>query len=189
VPAARQARSLGFNNIEVYTNGLALKGQLFRDLADLDVTFAFSVYGQDPLVHDAVTRVPGSHRRTLEAIERSTAADLNVRVGIIDTGKTGFNLEATREIVVGLGVSPGSIGADVQREVGRGVFQQPATSDNRENTGKPQPPALSPRDLVESFAGAAAVAYNGEVYPCIFSRDLAAGGQPPQYRRHHRHCR
>ena len=173
VPAARHARDIGIMSVEVYTNGLALKGRLFEELRDLNVAFAFSVYGQDPLVHDAVTRVSGSHRRTLEAIERAASAGLEVRAGIIDTGQTGFNLEETIKLTTRMGVPENAIGTDFMREVGRGTFQQEKGAE--QGGARPPPAPLSARDFLEFFSGAAAVSYTGEVYPCIFSRNVPLG--------------
>jgi MoaA/NifB/PqqE/SkfB family radical SAM enzyme len=173
LPAARKARELGFPVIEIYTNGLALTDRLLQELAELEVCFAFSIYGQDPLVHDVVTQVSGSHRRTLDAVERTVKADLEARVGIIDTGQTGFNLEATVDLLVGLGVSADAIGFDVQREVGRGNYQSAAQDSELPKAGDLAP--LLPDELTGVFAGTAAVSYDGYVYPCIFSRDLPLG--------------
>ncbi len=164
VPAARHARDLGYSNIELYTNGLALTGQLFQELRDLEVSFAFSLYGQDPLVHDTVTGVPGSHRLTLDAIRRTGQSELAVRVGIVDTATPGFDLDATRALAHSVGVPETQIHADVERSVGRGDFRPtPAVGS-----------AVSP-GMVSSFSGTAAITYDGNIYPCIFSRDLLLG--------------
>ncbi len=180
VPAASHARALGFGDVEVYTNGLALKGRLFDSLKDLGVSFSFSLYGQDPLVHDIVTGIPGSHRRTAEAIERTGQAGLTMRVGIIDTGTPGFSLSQTRSLAEVLGVPPDHIASDVERSVGRGDFK------SNEGQEPPVPTAPSPSGALTQthihggstlslFGGTAAVSYGGEIYPCIFSRDLPLG--------------
>ena len=83
VPAAAHASKLGIAQVEVYTNGLALIGRTYEQLAALGVRLAFSFYSHDPATHDAITRTPGSHRRTLAAIHRSVRDGLDVRVSVI----------------------------------------------------------------------------------------------------------
>jgi MoaA/NifB/PqqE/SkfB family radical SAM enzyme len=178
VPAARHARDLGFGAVEVYTNGLALKGPLFDALRELDVSFSFSLYGQDPLVHDIVTGIPGSHRRTAEAIERTGRAGLTMRVGIIDTGTPGFSLAQTRMLAESLGVPSGLIASDVERSVGRGDFKPndlPISEQPAEGSPLATPSRVHGGSGASLFGGTAAVSYSGEVYPCIFSRDLPLG--------------
>src|SRR6187551_1440868 len=68
VSAAAHAKVVGFNRIEVYTNGLALRRELLDQLAEFGVTFALSVYSHDPSVHDGITQTPNSLERTLSAI-------------------------------------------------------------------------------------------------------------------------
>ena len=132
--AASYAKDLGFPLIEIYTNGLALKGNLFKELAALDIAFAFSIYGQDALVHDHVTRTNGSHRLTLEAISKTVSAGLRVRVGIIDTGTTGFNLNQTLALMRSLGVDDDAVYWDVERQVGRGSFNSPLSFEPSADT-------------------------------------------------------
>ncbi len=172
--AATRATELAFPMVEVYTNGLALKGDLFKGLAALEVAFAFSVYGQDPLVHDVVTRVPGSHRLTLEAIRRTVSAGLRVRIGIVDTGTTGFDLNHTIELLTSLGVTEENIRWDVERGVGRGSFA-PAGNPLHHASTDYSPEPLDADSMPDTFNGTAAVSYTGEVYPCIFTRDRPLG--------------
>jgi radical SAM protein with 4Fe4S-binding SPASM domain len=62
------ARGLGFY-FTVFTNGLDLDDQAVARLAAYrPEKVRISVYSMDPAVHDGMTRVPGSHQRTLRAI-------------------------------------------------------------------------------------------------------------------------
>src|SRR5262245_139747 len=81
--AAAQASALGYQQVEIYTNRLGLAERLLAELAAQQVAFAFSFYSADPAIHDAITRTPGSQRRTLDAIARVQAAGLAARVSII----------------------------------------------------------------------------------------------------------
>ncbi|RME83199.1 MAG: radical SAM protein, partial [Zetaproteobacteria bacterium] len=64
----RRARALGMP-VEVYTNALALREAHLDALAGLGVRLAVSLYAADPEVHDRITQVPGSFRRTWAAVE------------------------------------------------------------------------------------------------------------------------
>jgi radical SAM protein with 4Fe4S-binding SPASM domain len=140
-------------------------------LRELAPSFAFSFYSHNPDTHDAITQTPGSHARTARAIRRAVDDGLNVRVGVISMEQNQRDASKTYEYLLGLGVTGNSIGFDQVRDVGRGDAT-PIEADTR--------PAGVRNGGVESarprnFGGSAAVAYDGKVYPCIFSRHLPLG--------------
>ena len=76
----RQARRHDFV-INLLTNGTMMPESLIATLQSVNVNAVqVSLYSTDPAVHDAITRVPGSHARTSRAIERLVAADIPVQV-------------------------------------------------------------------------------------------------------------
>jgi MoaA/NifB/PqqE/SkfB family radical SAM enzyme len=80
VDVIRYARSLGFS-VALYTNGLQLRPSLIDTLSEFYPTsISISIYSADPLKHDAVTGVPGSYRRSLEAARR--VRDRNIKLYI-----------------------------------------------------------------------------------------------------------
>lgn len=171
VPAVELALEIGIPKVEIYTNGLALRGSTYDNLRQLAPSFAFSLYSHDPQTHDAITRTPGSHARTSRAIRRAAEDGLDVRVGVISMQQNQRHAPRTHEYLRSLGLTDDSIRFDHMREVGR---------------GHPMPPSLGARAAssrdggVESsrrrdFGGSAAVSYDGTVYPCIFSRHLPLG--------------
>jgi MoaA/NifB/PqqE/SkfB family radical SAM enzyme len=170
---AREARTSGFGSIEVYTNGLALSDDRLNSLAEHGASFAFSFYSHDPDVHDAITRVPGSHRRTGNAIARVVKRGLQTRVSIVLMEVNGEHLEATTAYLVDLGVPIDRIGFDRVRGVGRGAL---ALHDLRRTQSLPPVEARGNHSGAESscetprWPGKLCVAYTGAVYPCIFSR-------------------
>lgn len=174
LPAATHATRLGFESVEVYTNGLALRGALFDALLPLRPRFAFSFYSSDPVVHDGITQTPGSQARTAEAIRSVVAAGLPARVGIVVLEANLHDVERTVAFVQGLGIAPDRIAIDVQRGVGRGSFADRSTDWSLPKTaarGGHQDRSGAPI----RFGGTACVAYDGNVYPCIFSRHLPLG--------------
>jgi len=62
------ARSLGFS-VTVFTTGTLLTPETAAELADLHpLSVEVSIYSARPEVHDRVTRIPGSHARSLRAL-------------------------------------------------------------------------------------------------------------------------
>lgn len=171
VPAARLAAELRFATIEIYTNGLALRGKLYEQLRSLPVAFAFSFYSHDPGVHDAITGTPGSQRRTLTAITQVCRDGIPFRIGVIAMEANAGQIDDTLAFLERLGVPGASIGVDTARSVGRGVF--PRRSKQGVPVGKQS--GIHKSKAHRGFAGSAAVAPDGTVYPCIFSRNVPLG--------------
>jgi MoaA/NifB/PqqE/SkfB family radical SAM enzyme len=175
---AREARTAGLRSIEVYTNGIALSDDRLGALAEHGASFAFSFYSHDPSVHDAITRTPGSHRRTGDAIARVVKRELQTRVSIILMEANGQHLEATTAYLVDLGVPVDRIGFDSVRGVGRGALAlhdfrraQPVPPlETRGNHSGAESSCETPR-----WPGKLCVAYTGAVYPCIFARRIELG--------------
>ncbi|MCI0341147.1 MAG: radical SAM protein [Planctomycetales bacterium] len=185
VEAARRTRALGLG-VEVYTNGLALRPDLLAELAALRSDFAFSLYGDTPEPHDRVTRVPGSHARTSDAIRRAIAAGGRVRVGIILMGENAGRGEATIVYARSLGVREDSIGLDVSHSVGRGAFdprvQRPPVERGGSGGFHRSRPAEACDETDPRTArrlGRLAVLPDGSVVPCIFTRWAPLGRVGP----------
>lgn len=68
--AVLYAKSLGYKEIELHTNGRRLAQERFgRDIVRAGVTmFLVSLHGPRPEVHDAISGVPGSFLETLEGL-------------------------------------------------------------------------------------------------------------------------
>lgn len=182
VEAVRLARKLGFDPVEIYTNGLALSDTLLHRLAPHQPRFAFSVYSHDAATHDAITRVPGSHERTIRAIHKARAADLPVRASIIVMAENrGHEAETIRFLRRECGLSDDRIGLDVVRSAGRGAFihdlepdratlQSAKSPGHRPIEGRDQRPKTTP-----VRRGKLCVSASGAVHPCIFSRRITLG--------------
>lgn len=171
ISAVELCVDLGIPQVEIYTNGLALRGKIYDRLRELGPSFAFSFYSHDPKHHDAITQTPGSHSRTTRAIRRAVEDGLKVRVGVISMEQNRADASRTHEYLRDLGISDASIRFDRMRDVGRGQPMPPSdeASSPSMHTGGVESP--NPRN----FGGSAAVSYDGVVYPCIFSRHLPLG--------------
>jgi AdoMet-dependent heme synthase len=72
------ARDLGFN-VKLKTNAVLIREAEAQRLRALGVEqVQISVYSHRPEVHDAITKLPGSLKRTLEGVRRLRAAGLKV---------------------------------------------------------------------------------------------------------------
>ncbi|MBI2389182.1 MAG: radical SAM protein [Deltaproteobacteria bacterium] len=164
------ARELGFEIVEIYTNGLALTDALLDKLAPAEPRFAFSFYSVDPDVHDGITQTRGSHGKTSAAIRRVVARGLRARVGIIVMEENAPHVAETAAYVESLGVK--QYGASAARGVGRGrVF----------DGDFPLPPRVGYAEHASSSTGdrktrgKLCIASSGTVHPCIFNRSVTLG--------------
>jgi MoaA/NifB/PqqE/SkfB family radical SAM enzyme len=171
VHAVEFAREIGIPQVEIYTNGLALRGRTYDRLRELAPSFAFSFYSYDPETHDAITRTPGSHARTERAIRRAVDDGLNVRVGVVSMEQNQHDASKTYEYLLGLGVTDDSIAFAQMRDVGRGDATPTEADALPAGVQSGGVESARPRN----FGGSAAVSYDGQVYPCIFSRHLPLG--------------
>ncbi len=164
--AARAARDAGFEHVEIYTNGIALNDALLDALAPAAPALAFSIYSAVPDEHDRVTQTPGSHRRTLAAIDRAIERGWPVRAAIIvvDPAVDASRLHA---LLVEHGVPEISMSATYA--VGRGTETAAETVVAPAIPGGPIAGG-GHRATGARSAGKLCVTYAGDVVPCIFQR-------------------
>jgi len=159
------ARAQGFDVREIYTNGLALTDELLDKLAPHKPSFAFSYYSHDAQIHDAITRTPGSHRRTRAAIARVVARGLPVRAAMVVLNDNVDGVDATVADLKSLGVGFVSTGASMNAGRGSSFAWQPRGTGG--NAGHRAADARS--------EGKLCVTYEGNVVPCIFNRGRVLG--------------
>ncbi len=166
VKAVAHARSLDFSGIEIYTNGLLLNEALIARLVPLAPRLSFSIYADTPEIHDAITCVPGSWKKTLTAMQRARAAGLEIRAGIalMDENLDGaarmqgflrqeLELESTH------------IRFDAVKQTGRGRLSRHLQQIHTNGGHTP----------TDGAAGKLCIAADGSVYPCIFARHTPLG--------------
>jgi len=167
VEAVAHAANLDFAGIEIYTNGLLLSESLLQRLATYHPRLSFSMYADRADIHDAITRLPGSWKRTLDAIRRAMLAGFEVRAGIVlmpeNISRAGH---MTAFLKNELGLEAEQIRFDPVKQTGRGRFMHEAEqilvapdahSSNRPSRGK------------------LCISADGNVYPCIFARHNGLG--------------
>ena len=183
--AVQTARTLGYETVEIYTNGLALNKELLSQLQPQQPSFAFSVYSHDAAMHDAITQTPGSLTRTLKAMRRVQQAGLPLRVGIILMAENRGTEDATISFLQReLGLDATQMGIDVVRATGRGEYMRdyrPDTSRLQQFRHRADAPPVE-KSTTETTGGTIpkrrgklCVSSSGEVFPCIFSRRATLG--------------
>lgn len=98
------ARSRAYEFVEVFTNATHISDRLLDCFIDHDVAIANSFYSNDPAIHDAITKRPGSHAVTLRNLKRFLAAGLTVRAGIVSMEANAKGVVETAGFLRNLGM-------------------------------------------------------------------------------------
>jgi len=155
-----EARGIGYEFIEVFTNGTTLSDPLLDTFKRCAVRVAFSFYGPSADVHEQVTTRTGSFERTLGNIRKAVNLGLPVRVGIIAMGLNAGRVQETRALLNGLGVT--SVRVDRVRGIGRGGALSPNPDQQEELCGA-------------CWRGKLCITADGSVFPCVFARFCRVG--------------
>jgi len=186
------ARSLGFS-VRVKTNAVLIRQAEAERLRSLGVhEVQVSVYSHQADVHDAVTKVPGSFRRTVNGIAMMTAAGVKVVVANVLMRRNLDDYRGVRALAARLGaactldptVTPHMDGdrsllqLGVSTEALRDVFHDPDLMDPVDSSCL-APPVDGDEDLGNALPCSAGhsscyVSPYGEVFPCV-QFPLAAG--------------
>ncbi len=155
-----QAREIGFEFIEVFSNLTKLADETVRFAADNGVCFATSVYSNDPSAHDAITTVPSSHARTIGNLKKLVNNGIQTRAGIIAIDQDKAALGRTKHFLRDLGVQ--HMRSSELRAFGRGEKVAAKPSDMSGLCG-------------HCWAGKLCVAPDGAAYPCVMARQWSVG--------------
>ena len=173
-----EARSLGFKQIELYTNATLVREKDLDFLKENRVGFAVSLYSHRPESHDAITLVPGSWKKTVASIRRILAREIPLRIGVVRMEENWGDLEGTRKYLEELGIPESQTTIDTVRPSGRGCeggLSEPERSLIRlgpPSRFRPENGRLTARTC---WNGKLAVDPDGNVFPCVFSRGLPVG--------------
>lgn len=179
---AAYAREVGYEFIEIFTNATLLTPKRVARIKDLGLNIAVSLYSDDPQVHDAVTRAPGSHRKTMAALHLLREAEVPTRVETVLMRTNQNTVESTVQLVENLGFNHKS--PDVLRPKGRG--DDPALMPDGELVVQyglaTRPDFRADADFFawsrnghNCLAGKITITDTGDVLPCIFSRTQVLG--------------
>jgi radical SAM protein with 4Fe4S-binding SPASM domain len=187
------ARLCRYRDIEVFTNATRLENNLLRQWASSGVRVAVSFYSCDSKTHDSITGRTGSFRQTVQGIRAILAHNIPVRVGIVLMRENLSHLTDTVEFLKGLGLKDKEIEWDYVRPTGRGEAEIALMGRDFRTEVTPfkssSPEASSSLEegqgaCDKGFAqgtcwkGKIAISSEGDVYPCIFARQMPVGKFP-----------
>lgn len=179
---AEYAINLGYEMVEIYTNGTLLTDKKVQRIKELGLNIAVSLYSNDPAVHDSITRTPGSHKKTMSGLQMLKDAGVTTRVEIILMRTNQHTVESTlnlRETMGFNGKNP-----DPLRPKGRGdnPMLQPDFSQLVKYGLILKPNFYASKRTIAHYnsghsclLGKATITEFGDVLPCIFSRNLVVG--------------
>jgi radical SAM protein with 4Fe4S-binding SPASM domain len=179
---AEHARVTGFEFVEIFTNATLITPEKVQKIKAFGLNIAVSLYSDDENIHDSITRTPGSFRKTIEALKLLKEAEVPVRVETVLMKSNEETIGKTQKFVKDMGFSHKR--PDVLRPRGRG--DNPSIMPTNESVVK-YSLMLSPNFSITKdnlsrnisghscLMGKITIMDNGDVLPCIFSRNLIVG--------------
>jgi radical SAM protein with 4Fe4S-binding SPASM domain len=178
------ARALQFN-VKVKTNGVMVKESEAQRLRELGVEqLQISVYSHRPEIHDAITKLPGSLKRTLESIRFLKSQGLKVTVANVLMKVNRQDQPDTQAMFKNLGVEytldptvtpmmdgdTGVLDLRVDGDALREVFKDPELVGDVEEFCAP--PAPVDNDVMQGYSCSAGhtacyISPYGDVFPCV----------------------
>jgi MoaA/NifB/PqqE/SkfB family radical SAM enzyme len=144
-------------DVEVFSNLYRITPAMWEVLTQPGVSLATSFYSDDAAEHDAIVARPGAHPRTTANIAEAVRRGIPLRTGVIDI-RDGQRVPGALLQLERLGVT--NVGTDRRRQVGRGERDRQASMDQL---------------CGNCASGVLAIAPDGSVWPCVFTRWLPVG--------------
>jgi radical SAM protein with 4Fe4S-binding SPASM domain len=179
---AREARRLGYEHIEVFSNLTLLKDEWIDELVALKMKVACSIFSRRPEVHDLVTTVPGAFERTMDSVRRLKARGIQPRFAVTVMKHNQEYVDETMEFLRELGDPKPDF--DLVRPAGRGNDDELLPDKYKQARAyqtRPMFRQTTHEEFVKRYTGnscwqgKAVVASGGDVHPCIMQRDSPAG--------------
>ena len=179
---AEHSKKIGYEFIEIFTNATLLSPEKIQRIKELGLNIAVSLYSSDETIHDLITKTPGSFKKTIQVLRLLKEADVPVRVETVLMHQNEETIEETQKFVEGMGYSHKH--PDVLRPKGRG--DNPSimpTNNSIVKYGLMLSPSFTITKEILSrnisgnpcLLGKITITDNGDILPCIFSRNLAVG--------------
>ncbi|TSC96771.1 MAG: radical SAM protein [Candidatus Berkelbacteria bacterium Licking1014_2] len=177
------AREINYPEIEVYTNLTIVTESELKRLKTLDVMIATSLLGPSATIHDVCTRTPGSFSRWYNNMKRLRSLGVPYRIGVV---RMRQNEETMSEIekflrkegflAVNEPFKPDDIRLTANM-TNNADLSPLGTFSNDNNPWLTVNPTFfhRARHYNPCWRGELAVATDGNVYPCVFSRKLVIG--------------
>lgn len=167
-------------HVEVFTNGTNLDEGWVQFFAEEGVDVAMSIYSYRPETHDSITGVPGSFKRSISNLKLLVARGVPVRCATVAMKTNEDELEETVRFLSELGAKTRL--PDPVRPSGRGKDLNQWPENYGSKFLQTRPAFIINRTLFEinrqwnsCWYGKAAITSQGDVLPCVFSRNQIVG--------------
>ena len=179
---AEHAKNTGFEFIEIFTNATMLTKEKVQRMKTFGLNVAVSLYSNDEKTHESITKTPGSFRKTTEALQLLKEEGIPTRVETVLMRPNEKTIKETQQYVEEMGFSHRQ--PDVLRPKGRG--DNPTIIPSKESVVQyglmTSPNFVADRNTLSRclsghscLLGKITITDNGDILPCIFSRNLAVG--------------
>jgi len=172
----------GMKCIDIFTNGTLVDDKFIKIVKKTNANVRMSLYGHNAPTHEAVTGVKGSFQKIDTAFKLLSVNEIRVRVAVIIMKANQQHIKEIENYI--LSFNHLQRGYDTIRQV-RGKVN----SDNYVNDVEVLKPryrtsanfSVSEEQYVQNlywnscWSGKIAISANGDVLPCIFSRDVVIG--------------
>lgn len=168
--------------ITLFTNAYYIDEKFIDKIKDRNIKVKVSLYGHDDFIHDGVTKVNGSFVRTTNAIKLLKKNDIDVSVAVTLMKENQEYYKEIKKYLNTIGLKKYKF--DVIREVVNGTqtIHMPDKFEvvNKAFRNKPNFKVLKNEfdkniQYNSCWYGKIAISDNGDVYPCVFSRNRIAG--------------
>ncbi len=164
--------------VDLFTNLTLMKDEDISFLKQYGLPVATTILGSKPGIHDKITKVRGSFAKTTNVIKKLIKHNIPIRVAIIAMKENKDDLENISKLLKNLGVHDFRT-PDPIRTAGRGQDENVSESGNAGITNhffKITRDVYTRNQYWNScWAFKIAIKANGDVMPCIFTRDLRIG--------------
>ncbi|NMB91389.1 radical SAM protein [candidate division WWE3 bacterium] len=176
------ALQVGWKFVELFTNLTLVKPLEIQCIKKLGLSIATTLYSNKEEIHDAVTRTPGSFKRTVENIKLLLDLGVSVRAEIVVTKINQHTIEETIEFRKGLGIKDGKV--DLVRPSGRGSdidtvpdleYYLKYGLVTKPNFYADLQSICKSRSFNSCLKGKITITEFGDYLPCIFSRSIVLG--------------
>jgi radical SAM protein with 4Fe4S-binding SPASM domain len=177
----RHAKDMGFEFQEVFTNATLLQESHIDNLCDYGVHVGISIYSSRPEIHDTITGVEGSFRKTLMNARRMRDREIPLRIGIIAMKANQDSFQETRQFVQDEFDYHGPF--DLLRASGRGCRCEliPDKLVHLRRRSNPDFPKVTKEQFFKAlyghvcWMGKLSIQPDGKVTPCIMEREETLG--------------
>jgi radical SAM protein with 4Fe4S-binding SPASM domain len=163
----------------VFTNCLLINTEWAQLFSETSTNVAFSIYSANPVLHDSITGINGSHAQLMRAIDILDSAGVQLRPGYILMDKNEHDQQHTREWLIQRFGDDGN-GCDIIRctpggRCSSGAHISPTLWEKKLRTKATFQKCDKTRYYQNTIGnsclyGSLCVHHNGDVYPCVMDR-------------------